>query len=87
MTTFSLSTRSDPATLHVFEQDGGWHWGITVPRSRGSGFKLVAYSETPFPEESRARDDGAQTLATISTGRNSDTDEVSNYSRHGACVQ
>ncbi|MEN8506545.1 hypothetical protein ABFP44_33510 [Paraburkholderia terricola] len=30
--------------LHVFEQAGGWHWGITIPRARGRGFKLIAFS-------------------------------------------
>lgn len=48
--------------LHVFEQEGGWHWGITIPRPAGSGFKLIAYSETTFHGESEARRDGSRVL-------------------------
>ncbi|AUT66468.1 hypothetical protein C2L65_43085 [Paraburkholderia terrae] len=29
--------------MHVFEQAGGWHWGNTVPRVRGSGFKWARF--------------------------------------------
>jgi hypothetical protein len=57
-------TPVDPE-LHVFEQAGGWHWGITVPRALGSGFKLIAFSEQTFPVEDAARVDGAQALADL----------------------
>jgi hypothetical protein len=51
--------------LHVFEQAGGWHWGITVQRTLGSGFKVIAYSEQSFPDEDVARIDGSHTLAAL----------------------
>jgi hypothetical protein len=51
--------------LHVFEQAGGWHWGITVPRAKGSGFKLIAFSETTFAVEDAARADGSQALQSL----------------------
>ncbi|WP_321880192.1 hypothetical protein [Paraburkholderia bannensis] len=48
--------------LHVFEQEGGWHWGITIPRAAGGGFKVIAYSDTTFPGETEARRDGGRVL-------------------------
>jgi hypothetical protein len=45
-------------TLHVFEQEGGWHWGLTIPRPHGNGKKVVAYSEETFGSEALARADG-----------------------------
>ncbi|MBN3856201.1 hypothetical protein G3N59_22765 [Paraburkholderia sp. Ac-20340] len=48
--------------LHVFEQEGGWHWGITIPRAVGGGFKVIAYSETTFSGETEARRDGGRAL-------------------------
>jgi hypothetical protein len=51
------------ASLHVFEQEGGWHWGITVPRAVGSGFKVVAYSEKTFGDEAEAHREGNRALA------------------------
>lgn len=51
--------------LHVFEQDGGWHWGVTIPRAVGVGFKLIAFSESTFSSEGAARADGAQALARL----------------------
>ena len=45
-------------TLHVFEQDGGWRWGLTIERLRGTGEKVVAYSDAPFKSEAQAREDG-----------------------------
>ena len=48
--------------LHVFEQAGGWHWGITVPRAKGSGFKLIAFSDRIFPTEDAAHADGRRAL-------------------------
>ncbi|REE07601.1 hypothetical protein B0G71_8136 [Paraburkholderia sp. BL27I4N3] len=61
MTTSQAYTSTAPA-LHVFEQAGGWHWGITVPRAKGSGFKLIAFSECTFPVEDAARADGELAL-------------------------
>lgn len=65
MTTSAPTLSEAPAVLHVFEQDGGWHWGITVPRSTGSGFKLIAFSQHVFPAEDAAQRDGARELAAI----------------------
>lgn len=62
MSTLRVSGNSSAPELHVFEQAGGWHWGITVPRVVGSGFKLIAYSERTFPVEDAARTDGSQAL-------------------------
>jgi hypothetical protein len=45
-------------TLHVFEQDGGWHWGLTVERLHGMGRKVVAFSDAVFSSEAEARADG-----------------------------
>lgn len=45
-------------TLHVFEQDGGWHWGLTIERLRGTGKKVVAFSEEVFRSEAEASADG-----------------------------
>ncbi|MFM0341463.1 hypothetical protein [Paraburkholderia fungorum] len=68
MTTSQASHASNASTvpvLHVFEQDGGWHWGITIPRAAGGGFKLIAFSEQVFPAEEAARADGRQALASL----------------------
>ncbi|AXF25443.1 hypothetical protein CUJ89_33775 [Burkholderia pyrrocinia] len=65
ITTSSPALSQTPPVLHVFEQDGGWHWGITVPRSVGSGFKLIAFSQHIFPAEDTAQRDGDRALATI----------------------
>lgn len=51
--------------LHVFEQEGGWHWGITIPRAAGGGFKVIAYSDTTFTGENEARRDGDRVLDTM----------------------
>ncbi|MGA7779463.1 MAG: hypothetical protein WCA85_17375 [Paraburkholderia sp.] len=48
-------------TLHVFEQDGGWHWGLTIARPHGTGKKVVAYSKETFSSETQARADGQRT--------------------------
>jgi hypothetical protein len=45
-------------TLHVFEQDGGWHWGLTIERLHGVGKKVIAFSDTVFGSEAEARADG-----------------------------
>ncbi|SDD44959.1 hypothetical protein [Paraburkholderia lycopersici] len=64
MTTRSPAVHVSPM-LHVFEQEGGWHWGITIPRSAGGGFKLIAYSERTFNGESEARRDGSRALENL----------------------
>ena len=66
MTTARSSPASTILELHIFEQDGGWHWGITIPRSAGSGFKVIGYSETTFPAEAAARHDGDRALRHLS---------------------
>ncbi|QVN22910.1 hypothetical protein [Burkholderia pyrrocinia] len=65
MTTSSPARSHTPPALHVFEQDGGWHWGITVPRPTGCGFKLIAFSEHIFSAEDTAQRDGDRALASI----------------------
>jgi hypothetical protein len=65
MTTSQSSHNPTSPVLHVFEQGGGWHWGITVSRVRGCGFKLIAFSERIFPIEDAARVDGGQALASL----------------------
>lgn len=60
-------TLDDAPVLHVFAQEGGWHWGITVPRDNGCGFRVVAYSEKRFARESDAAVDGKQMLDLIKT--------------------
>ncbi|MGF6774063.1 hypothetical protein P3T18_006577 [Paraburkholderia sp. GAS199] len=64
MTSQTASTQTLPL-LHVFEQAGGWHWGITIPRLLGGGFKVIAYSERTFPQEDAARLDGHLALARL----------------------
>jgi hypothetical protein len=56
-----LTTSSKP-TLHIFQQEGGWHWGITVERAAGGGMKVVAYSDEGFDSEVAAREDGEHVL-------------------------
>lgn len=51
--------------LHVFAQDGHWHWGITVPRENGSGLRVIAYNETNFAHERDAWTDGGRMLDAI----------------------
>ncbi|WP_244849993.1 hypothetical protein [Caballeronia sp. SL2Y3] len=53
---------SSKPTLHIFHQEGGWHWGITVERAAGGGMKVVAYSDEGFDSEDEAREDGEQVL-------------------------
>ncbi|SMG45809.1 hypothetical protein [Paraburkholderia susongensis] len=53
---------SSSPTLHVFEQEGGWHWGITIPRPMGSGVKVIDYSERTFVDEAEAQRDGKRAL-------------------------
>jgi hypothetical protein len=45
-------------TLHVFEQEGGWHWALTIERQHGTGKKVVAFSEELFTSEAQARAGG-----------------------------
>jgi hypothetical protein len=56
-----LITSTNPV-LHVFHQEGGWHWGITVERASGGGMKVVAYSDDGFDSEEEAREDGEYVL-------------------------
>ncbi|MBU9562014.1 hypothetical protein QZM91_04855 [Burkholderia multivorans] len=42
-------------SLHVFEQDGGWQWALTVKRASGVGVKVVAFSHQGFAHEADAR--------------------------------
>lgn len=67
MTSETPTLYSSPR-LHVFEQEGGWHWGITIERPAGSGFKVIAYSETPFVHETEARRDGDRVLGGLREG-------------------
>jgi len=41
-------------SLHVFEQDGGWQWALTVKRATGVGVKVVAFSREGFRGEAEA---------------------------------
>jgi hypothetical protein len=50
--------KSSGPTLHVFEQDGFWQWGITCARPGGVGAKVIAYSDPGFCSEQEARADG-----------------------------
>ena len=65
MSTVQRVTDGRPATLHVFAQDGAWHWGITVPRGLGGGFQVIAYNERSFASEYDAMSDGSLTLSRI----------------------
>jgi hypothetical protein len=69
MTTSQSSPTPTVPVLHVFEQAGGWHWGITIPRAKGSGFKLIAFSETTFALEDAARADGSHALESLADSR------------------
>lgn len=61
-----LMSRSETLPkLYVFEQEGGWHWGITVPRVAVTGFKVIAYSETTFTRECEARQHGSRALDSL----------------------
>lgn len=51
------------SVLHVFEQDGGWQWGITCDRPNGVGVKIVDYSDPGFSSGKEARADGERALA------------------------
>ncbi len=63
MTVPQAPGETPPPVLHVFEQDGGWHWGITIPRSKGYGFKVISFSQETFPTEGEARSHGTIALA------------------------
>ncbi len=58
---------SDP-TLHVFEQGGEWHRGITIDKPTGIGMKVVAFSEEGFGSEAEAREDGEYVRPAPRTG-------------------
>ncbi|CAG9268941.1 hypothetical protein C7402_108291 [Paraburkholderia unamae] len=65
MSIFQSLSQSSIPRLHVFEQEGGWHWGITIPRSAGCGFKVIAYSERTFRAENEAQTDGDRALVNL----------------------
>ncbi|RQR29338.1 hypothetical protein DIE23_22435 [Burkholderia sp. Bp9143] len=48
-----LDSSLEPS-LHVFEQDGGWQWALTVKRASGVGVKVVAFSTEGFHGEADA---------------------------------
>ena len=64
MTTSSPALNQAPPALHVFQQDGGWHWGITVPAPRDPA-SLIAFSTDIFSTEDTAQRDGDRALASI----------------------
>jgi hypothetical protein len=68
MITSQASHAPTVPVLHVFEQAGAWHWGITIPRATGGGFKLIAFSEKDFTDENAARADGSQALVSLGDG-------------------
>lgn len=71
--TWAQASRVVQPTLHVFEQEGGWHRGITVPRSRESGgFMVVAFSTHIFGSESDARADGGHAQGRAEFGEAAD---------------
>jgi hypothetical protein len=65
MSTLRCSMDGKPATLHVFVQDGAWHWAICASRVRGCGFQVIAYNEKGFASEGNAMSDGILTLNRI----------------------
>ncbi|WP_322104347.1 hypothetical protein [Paraburkholderia sp. J41] len=66
MNIFDTPCQAAGPRLHVFQQEGGWHWGITIERSTGGGFKVIAYSEHTFPDEDEAQNDGDRALVNLS---------------------
>ena len=65
MNVFQSPHQPSSLRLHVFEQEGGWHWGITIERSAGGGFKVIAYSEKTFRAENEAHSDGDHALGNV----------------------
>ena len=65
MNIFQSPSQPSSPRLHVFEQEGGWHWGITIPRSTSGGFKVIAYSERTFRAENEAQSDGDRALVNL----------------------
>jgi hypothetical protein len=61
--TMNTTDQSPKSTLHIFEQDGGWQWGITCDRPNGAGVKIVDYSDPGFSSGKEARADGERALA------------------------
>jgi hypothetical protein len=55
--------RTTNLTLHVFEQEGGWHWALTIERPQGTGKKVIAFSEEIFSSQAQARTDGERAEA------------------------
>lgn len=67
MVTFQSSLVRTLPVLHVLEQEGGWHCGITVPRLLGTGFQMIGFSEYIYAKEGAVRMDGRRALATLKT--------------------
>ncbi|MGF6641646.1 hypothetical protein OKW39_008886 [Paraburkholderia sp. MM6662-R1] len=65
MSTLRRVMNRKPGTLHVFAEDGAWHWGITVPRGHGFGFQVIAYNQPGFQSEDDATSDGTRALERI----------------------
>ena len=65
MNIFQSPSQPSSPRLHVFEQEGGWHWGITIERSAGGVFKVIAYSEKTFRAENEAQSDGDRALVNL----------------------
>ncbi len=55
---YMTDPHSPGLTLHVFEQDGGWHWALTTERQHGTGTKVVAYSRDIYASQALARVNG-----------------------------
>ena len=51
--------------LHVFQENGGWHWGLTTERRSGTGDRVVAFNDQPFESEAQARIDGERVRDTL----------------------
>nr|WP_249170799.1 hypothetical protein [Burkholderia vietnamiensis] len=57
-----LDSSLEPS-LHVFEQDGGWQWALTVKRTSGVGVKVVAFSTEGYHREADAHAAGERARA------------------------
>jgi hypothetical protein len=80
------SRRLPNLTLHVFEQDGGWNWGLTIDRVHGTGRKVIAYSEEVFPSAADARADGERAYRRELDGASlADTDVITAPMGSAAC--
>lgn len=68
MSKLQFEMKTAHAALHIFMQDGGWHWGITVPRENGCGFRVIAFNERSFARQIDAESDGSRALGQINRG-------------------